>query len=486
VGNLLRLRIVTMRRKAVQAKCAGIGIVCLAAGLAVGLGNLAARAQDSAVNVDPRPYGIDLTPGPVKPGNDQLVTTTDADGKPVVGRVHVRVGDGAVILAPDGQLVVRKADQFSPTDRPFKPVSQDELSARLANEFPGFKIKTTNHYLYVYSTSEEFALGTSRILESMFGGLKLFASAQKIETHDPPTPLVVVMFKTDEEFQKYRRMPEGIVAYYHILSNRVFMYEQSRLAQVRPDLAIQQSISTIAHEGTHQILHNVGVQQRLSFWPMWISEGLAEYLAPTSTGARLKWKGPGEVNDLRMFELEQYLKSEAAKEPDGEMVEHTVLAGRLTSTGYASAWALTHYLAKQKRTEFNAYLREVARLEPLQGSIEVTPPGIVRANRDLFVKHFGEDFNEIETRLIAHLKKQPYTDPFKDSPHFVVTLIASDGRRPQRSVNTFHSPQLAQKWLTETLEKVPAEHQAAAESAIRIFPNRLQAENYAQQWLRGR
>lgn len=445
-------------------------------------------AQDAAgppVNIDPRPYGIDLAPGPLQPGNEQIVTTNDEAGELVVGRVHVRIGDGAIVMLPDGQLVTRKAGQFSPTDRPFKPIDKEELAARVAAEFPGFKIKQTNHYIYVYSTSEEFALGTSRILETMFGGLKLFASALKLETHEPATPLVVVMFKTDEEFQKHRRMPDGIVAYYHILSNRVFMYEQSRLAQVRPDLAIQQAISTIAHEGTHQILHNIGVQERLSFWPMWISEGLAEYLAPTSTGARLRWKGAGEINDLRMFELEQYVKSEAAKEPDGQMIEQTVLAGRLSSTGYASAWSLTHYLAKQKRVEFNAYLREVSKLGPLEGAIEITPPGIVRSNRDLFIKHFGDDFVEIERRLILHLKKQPYTDPFKDSPHFVATLLATDGRRPLKIAETFHSPALAQKWLRDALEKVPAEHQAAAQQSVRIFPNRLQAEAYASQW-RGR
>src|SRR5688500_348712 len=245
----------------------------------------------------------------------------------------------------------------------------------------------------------------------------------------------------------------------------VFFFFSSRRRHTRLQGDWSSDVCSSDLEGTHQILHNIGVQERLSFWPMWISEGLAEYLAPTSTGARLKWKGPGEVNDLRMFELEQYLKSEAADEPDGEMIEHTVLAGRLSSTGYASAWALTHFLAKQKRTEFNAYLRDVSRLQPLEGAIEVTPPGIVRSNRELFAKHFGEDFTEMETRLIAHLKKQPYTDPFKDSPHFVATLVASDGRRPQRSVNTFHSPQLAQKWLSETLDKVPAEHKDAAQSA---------------------
>jgi hypothetical protein len=49
-------------------------------------------------------------------------------------------------------------------------------------------------------------------------------------------------------------------------------------------------------------------------------------------------------------------------------------------------------------------------------------------------------------------------------------------------VNTFHSPSLAQKWLKETLDKLPAEHRDAAVTAVRTFPNRAQAEAFATQW----
>ena len=128
-----------------------------------------------------------------------------------------------------------------------------------------------------------------------------------------------------------------------------------------------------------------------------------------------------------MFELEQYLKSDAAKEPDGEMIDHTVLAGRLTTTGYASAWALTHYLAKNRRAEFGELLRECSQLGPLEGAIEIAPPGVVRSNHAQFTRLFGDDLKDMETRLILHLKKQPYTDPFKD-----LTPLCRDAYRQER------------------------------------------------------
>jgi hypothetical protein len=442
--------------------------------------------QDAPRIIDPRLYGLELDPGPLRPTKGEVAATHDDAGNPVMARIHVRIGDGAVVLLPDGQLVARKAGQFTNTDRPFVPSTREALLERLAAEFPGFRTKRTNHYLYVYDTSDEFALATSRILETMLPGLKGYAQINKLEVHDPEVPLVVVMFKTEEDFQKHRRLPDGVVAYYHTLTNRVFMYEQSRLARVRPDLAIQQAISTIAHEGAHQILHNIGVQQRLSAWPQWLAEGLAEFFAPTTVGERLRWKGAGQVNDLRMFELEQYLKSRAAEEPSGQMIDETVLAGRLTSTGYASAWALTHYLAKNRRGEFQKFLQEVSQLGPFEGATEIEPPGVVRNNLEVFLKHFGDDAVALETRLVLHLKKQPYSDPFAGMPHLVATLVGTDGRRPQRAVNTFHSPALAQKWLREMLDKLPAEHRAAAQTSVRQFPNRAQAQAFAQQWRGGK
>ncbi|MFN0017231.1 MAG: DUF1570 domain-containing protein [Pirellulaceae bacterium] len=445
-------------------------------------------AAQTAKSFDPAQFGFDLPAGTVRQGQRATVTTADADGNPVIARLHVAIGEGAIVMLPDGQLVARKAGDFTPTNKKFEPIAKDALAKRLdTTEFPGFKVKQTKHYIYIYNSSEEFFTGTSRILESMLPGVTAYAETQKIEgVHAPEVPLVVVMFSTEEEFQKHRRMPAGVVAYYHTLSNRVFMYEKSRLLQVRPDLALSQAISTVAHEGAHQILHNIGVQQRLSIWPMWISEGLAEFFAPTTFGKWMKWKGAGQVNDMRMFELEQYVKTHASEKPDGKLIEQTVAASRLTSTGYASAWSLTHYLSKNRRSEFGVYLRAISKTEPLDGALDVQPPGIVPGNLALFRKTFGDKFDDLETKLVAHLKKQPYTDPFADAPHYVATLFIPSGKRGKREVQTFHSQLLADKWVRETLEKIPQGDRGAADPVIRQFPNRAAAEAFANAWMAGR
>ena len=51
---------------------------------------------------------------------------------------------------------------------------------------------------------------------------------------------------------------------------------------------------TVAHEGAHQILANIGVQPRLSDWPLWLIEGFAEYCAtPTRTKKGMAWDQAG-------------------------------------------------------------------------------------------------------------------------------------------------------------------------------------------------
>jgi hypothetical protein len=460
-------------------------------------GLVAASAQDSPpeenatdTSANTRPQNAEVTVDSVLNAagiglRGKPVTTVDEQGKGCVGKRHVTRGDETMVMLPDGMLVKRDNKTLQDTDRPFEPASKTQIVEELlsAKEFVGFKSRESKNYLVVYNTSENFSLGTSKILESMVPGLLKYMKAAGVDVHDPQTPLVAILFRTEEQFQKYRRMPPGVVAYYDHISNRIIVYEELEALRARPDLAFQQSVSTIAHEGAHQILHNIGVQQRLSRWPMWVTEGLAEYLAPTTIGKNLKWKGAGVVNDLRMFELEQFIKSQGDKPATGKMVSDTIVASRLTSTGYASAWALVHFLAGKRKKEFNAYLVELSKTEPLDGATEAVPNGQIPGNLSSFIQHFGGDALETETRLIAHLKKLPYSDPFADSPHFVAVVSAGQGRKAKTEVGTFHSPESATKWATEASNRISESAGKPAQVAMEVFPNRPQAEAYAKQFV---
>jgi hypothetical protein len=448
---------------------------------------LAIAAQETHIDTETlRALGLEIPAGPVTHAGGQCVLTRAEGTAEIVAKLYVNVGDQQVLLLPDGQLVTRPANDTPLTERPFQPATKAEIAASLSNSvLQSFQTKETRHYLYLYNASENFAEATSRILETMFRGVLVHAQAQEIDVHAPETPLVVIIFRTADEFQKYRRMPEGTVAYYDLLTNRVVMYEESSLWHLKPELALRQTLATIAHEGAHQILHNIGVQQRLSIWPMWLNEGLAEFFAPTTTDRQLKWKGAGQVNDLRMFELEHWLKSRPNDAADGQLVAQTIGAARLTSTGYAAAWALTHYLAKNHREQFHAFVRQHSRLGPLDGNRRVVPPGVIPENVRLFKEHFGDDLADIERRLILHLKNLPYVDPFMEWPHFVAVISIRGGLKDHRQADVFHTPEQAERWRRETVEQTPENQRTGVQSSVHPFPNRVLAENFARQWLEG-
>src|SRR5579885_2348754 len=171
----------------------------------------------------------------------------------VVARVHALNDDELVVLLPSGRLGNVNKRGATLTARPFEPASKDDLAKALTERgaLRGFKTKQTKRFLYVYNSSDTFYIGTSRILETMYPGLLAYCKRQKLDVQEAELPLVVVMFRTQDEFNRFREMPEGVVAYYDGVTNWVIMYEMSRLAQVAPDIALKQAISTVAHEGVH-------------------------------------------------------------------------------------------------------------------------------------------------------------------------------------------------------------------------------------------
>ncbi len=208
---------------------------------------------------------------------------------------------------------------------------------------------------------------------------------------------------------------------------------------------------------------------------MWLSEGLAEYFAPTSVDRKLRWKGVGMPNDLRMHELARYMDARGDTAARGEIVDQVVGAQRLTSSGYAAAWSLTHYLASRQKEKFHNYLREVAQFGPLEPREEQA--GV--ESRRLFIKHFGDDYAAIEQGLVAHLKSLPYVDPIANQTHYVV--LSESTTRRTAGVTT--SPAGARKLQEETLTKLSVPLRAAARFQIMPFANKELAERYAEQFL---
>src|SRR5688500_1084392 len=185
---------------------------------------LFAQTSLPAPKADPADFGLLLPKAEPKPAADRRVLVPGS-GEPVVGKVHVEVGDRLVVMMPDGRLRAVPTREATVTDRPFVPASMQQLAKELTEtRFRGFKTRTTKRYLYVYNTSQPFYEATSRILETMYPALFANFKRRKIAVHDPEVPLVVLMFRTQDEFRKYQDVREEVAAYYSVVSNHVVMF----------------------------------------------------------------------------------------------------------------------------------------------------------------------------------------------------------------------------------------------------------------------
>jgi hypothetical protein len=411
--------------------------------------------------------------------------TIDAHGQPVVAHVHVGVGEYCIVRLPNGHLEARRRHEMELTARPFQPLSSDAFEALLRAKFPTFQIRRTERYLFVSNTSHTFTEHAVGLLDAMHAHLDSYLSKHRLTLTTPEHPLVVVMFSSVEEMRAFQRLVSGEVAFYDPRTNFVVLREPQGARGAAEELEMSQAWATIAHEGAHQILANIGVHQRLAVWPMWLAEGLAEYLAPANFTRRLRGRGPGSVNNWRMHEIEQYLAGRAAGRPAGELVKETVSASKLTSTGYATAWGLTHYLANQHKTAFSHYLRKCSEIRPLEGATQFLPPGICPQNLVEFREAFGDDLTELEKKLIHYLIRLPYDPPLAHHPHYLAQILIPAGRNKyERRAALFLTQEMAEKWQVEVLEQQrPGDQQATVQRSITEFPNRRTAEIRMNQFL---
>ncbi|MBB3209423.1 hypothetical protein FHS27_005263 [Rhodopirellula rubra] len=420
-------------------------------------GNNNPPASAMADNEPEQTSGLRLSRGSITHSNGESVLVRDEEGNDVIGRLHVSVGETRVVLMPDGRLKTFSIDETRETDRPFVPMEMDAIEAKLLRDpkLAGFKTIRSRRFLYLYNSSELFIRSSRTILESMYPAVRRYFERSGIDVHEPELPLVVIAFATDEEFQEYRRMPSGVVAYYDSETNASLIYERSALSTHAPEIAVKNAISTIAHEGAHQILHNIGVQQRLSKWPLWLSEGLAEFYAPTSVQKGIRWSGLGSSNQLRMMEISRDWEDKKPR-GSGSTIRRITSADELDSLDYAYAWGLIHMLSRRHQKELFACILDCSKRRPLEGIEGLSVP--VESPSEMFTKHFGEDYGDTEQEMNKHLLSLNYVDPVKNQTHYLVISGSS--------VSLTSSPEMVKD----------LRRRSAGRFQVRTFPNRTLAE----------
>jgi DNA-directed RNA polymerase subunit RPC12/RpoP len=437
--------------------------------------------QVSARREEPVPSDRPDSAGPFK--------IRDENGQPAVARLHGRWADKTVLILPDGQLGL--PNMLIPTSEPFRPLTADELLPRLQQGPLGsFQVFRTSHYLIFYKSSQGFAEASGRLLEDLYRRLLDAFRKNQVPVHEAEFPLVAVIYRTEREFRASHAVEPVVQAFYETYTNRITFYEISDQDESAPEISALRKPQTVAHEGTHQILQNIGVHPRLSSWPIWLVEGLAEYCATPATarkGGKPTWDGLGMINGLHMATIRELddpvsLKVEGdnspakslVREPGKPLVECLVRKTRLTPTEYSLAWAMTHYLAFKRQDEFIAFLKTMSELPPLE-------PRTPEDHLAEFESAFGHDLVKLDRAIDTYLRKLDAQKRFDRMPFYAVMYEQVIPTGLVRRARVSQSPQVIWQWVQEVT--VPQGHRPTWQAIP--HDTRGRAMQAVQEWMKG-
>jgi hypothetical protein len=391
-----------------------------------------------------------------RPAEIKRYKVSDEFDECVVARFHGQYGDQAAIIMPDGQLGA--PSRLVPTEEPFQPLTADQLLTLLHHgPYADYQVLKTEHYLIFYKSTTAFAQDSGRLLEDLYRGLIDAFRRNKIPVHESEFPLVAVIFATEADFRNHQRVDPQVQAYYEYGTNRIFFYAKSERDRVEPKVAALLKPQTVAHEGAHQILSNIGIQPRPCAWPLWLVEGLAEYCATTvSTKRGISWSGMAAINSLHMATIRE-LEDPYANQlngPEGHAVKVTrarstmqteslMLKTNLTPVDYAQAWALTHYLAQKRGPDFVKFLKAMKEIPPLA-------PRTPAENLAAFRKFFSNPPAQLDKSVDDYIHKLSQKKSYDSLVAYAVIFQQSLGNGViRRAATVSQSPQFIQQWVQE-------------------------------------
>jgi Protein of unknown function (DUF1570) len=355
------------------------------------------------------------------PAADALhrVTFTDStkNEQTIDGRIVVKAQDGGLLLeARDGVLWSVTPQQLKRNEKAtteFTPFTARETAARLKAEFgEGFAVITSRHYVLCSNTGKYYSQWCRALFERLLTAFYKHWDSSKLNLKPPAAPLVVIVFADRKQYARYATNDAGpsmaeTIGYFSARTNRVALFDLTASPGARPARSLAEvrrkvvkvpfNVATVVHEATHQIAFNSGLQTRYADNPLWLSEGLAMYFETPDLRNPKGWRTVGRVNPFRLRQLRDYLKS---RRKPGSLATLTTTDNRLTDgkslpDAYAEAWALTYFLIKTHRKEFEKYLAVISRKGPLVF-------GTAADRKKEFEQAFGET-GKLEAEFLRYL-----------------------------------------------------------------------------------
>jgi len=358
---------------------------------------------------------------------DRISFRDPIDGHQTIkGNVLSETEDGILIVeGQDGRQWRIASDEIERRDKSDKPVplfGKEELIEQLKREYgSGFKILETKNYIIVYSTSEQFAEDAGRLFERLKSVFENYIRRQAgFDPEQPKQPLVAVIFKSQEQYVKAMQPQMGVMArmtagVYVPRTNRMYMFDNfggrdaawfsratgatRKSAGEIAHLLAMDNISTVIHEGIHQVAFNCGFHDRNISNPVWLVEGIATVMEVPEIDEKGKWVGIGQIN----WDRAELLKEHWQEIPEGFLLrliqdDKLLRDPETAELGYAEGWALNYYLIKSRKKEFMKFISDI-------NSREVITPYTAEERLADFRSAFGETPEQMEPDFRRFMEK---------------------------------------------------------------------------------
>ena len=353
--------------------------------------------------------------------DDSTWKITIGEPKPNVltGRIVAEIPNSALLLEePNGELHQIPAREILSREdglKPFVPLTSSELAADLLLQVPaGFEITETEHYVICSNSAADYVEFCGKLLEVVFDQYFRFMADQKIEVTQPPRRLPVVIFASTSEFQTFatKQHPEISFAdtpgYYAVTENQTLLLDLTGDRSIRSAATIRRrlaenplQVATVVHEAIHQLAFNSGLQVRMADNPLWLSEGLAMYFETASSRSSLLWNRPGLVNPRHQPAFMKLVEASQVSGAMNSLIESdsAFLNAAEMPAAYSKAWALTHYLVREKGTGMQSYLHSLSQRKPMVGLT-------AEQRTQEFQAAFGKLPDEMEQELVSYIRRQ--------------------------------------------------------------------------------
>jgi hypothetical protein len=321
------------------------------------------------------------------------------------GAFALEKADGQIELVPERAIIERV-----PGEDP-KPLTEAEMVEQLTEEFGAdrFRAQIKSPFVcgLVLAAPLSSAVEESRAraflkkgcdfmkrIENIF---EQFARQARLPLERPTYPLVLLVFETDEDFEKYALEITGgkgisagnILGFYSAITNFLAI----RMSECH-------TFETPLHEAIHQQVYNRNVLKRLAPLPGWYNEGIATGFE--GNGDRIT-NGPVKVNSV-------YARIAAERSPIGwkDLVSgDTAFRGDIfAGDAYMHAWSMHWLLLNNYSNQYTKYVKMLGQKEPLA---EESAEDRLKEFEEAFGKS-PEDFQgEMLPKLKLEIKRQKVT-----------------------------------------------------------------------------